>query len=156
MPYLIDGHNLIGRFPGISLEDPEDERKLLEVLEIFARFSRHKVVVFLTAECPAPVRNSRPGGCSRRISFLRRAKPTMQFSIFYAGTRTHEATPWSVRIPKCAPARVVRGRRWLRRRSSLAVYALSFERGKKKNLRRSPRISRNGCDCSGANPAFAI
>jgi len=46
MPYLIDGHNLIGRFPGLSLADPEDERKLLEALEIFARFSRRKAAVF--------------------------------------------------------------------------------------------------------------
>jgi predicted RNA-binding protein with PIN domain len=46
MPYLIDGHNLIGRFPGLSLADPEDERKLLEALEVFARFSRRKAVVF--------------------------------------------------------------------------------------------------------------
>jgi predicted RNA-binding protein with PIN domain len=52
MPYVIDGHNLIGRFPGIELEDPEDERKLLEVLEIFARFSRHKVVVFFDRGMP--------------------------------------------------------------------------------------------------------
>jgi predicted RNA-binding protein with PIN domain len=46
MPYLIDGHNLIGRYPGISLEDPEDERKLLEVVAVFARYSRRKVIVF--------------------------------------------------------------------------------------------------------------
>ena len=52
MPYLIDGHNLIGRFPGIELSDPEDERKLLEVLAIFARFSRHKVVVFFDRGMP--------------------------------------------------------------------------------------------------------
>ncbi len=52
MPYVIDGHNLIGRFPGIELSDPEDERKLMEVLEIFARYSRHKVVVFFDRGMP--------------------------------------------------------------------------------------------------------
>ncbi len=46
MPYLIDGHNLIGAFPGLALSDPEDERKLLEVLEEFGRFSRRKMVVY--------------------------------------------------------------------------------------------------------------
>ena len=46
MPYLIDGHNLIGAFPGMALSDPEDERKLFEVLEDFGRTSRHKLVVF--------------------------------------------------------------------------------------------------------------
>jgi predicted RNA-binding protein with PIN domain len=46
MPYLIDGHNLIGIFPGLSLEDPEDERKLLEILEDFGRCTRRKMVVY--------------------------------------------------------------------------------------------------------------
>ncbi|MGB7538899.1 MAG: NYN domain-containing protein [Anaerolineales bacterium] len=46
MPYLIDGHNLIGAFPGMALSDPEDERKLLEVLEDFGRSSRRKLVVY--------------------------------------------------------------------------------------------------------------
>jgi predicted RNA-binding protein with PIN domain len=46
MPYLIDGHNLIGAFPGLALADPEDERKLLQVLEDFGRFTRRKMVVY--------------------------------------------------------------------------------------------------------------
>lgn len=29
---MIDGHNLIGRLPGLSLEDPDDEEKLLRLL----------------------------------------------------------------------------------------------------------------------------
>src|SRR3972149_3450140 len=35
MPYLIDGHNLIGRMSGISLQDPDDEAKLLALLRTF-------------------------------------------------------------------------------------------------------------------------
>jgi len=35
MPYLIDGHNLIGRMHGLSLEDPDDEAKLLLRLRAF-------------------------------------------------------------------------------------------------------------------------
>jgi predicted RNA-binding protein with PIN domain len=52
MPYLIDGHNLIGRFPGIELSDPEDERKLLEVLAVYARHSRRKAVIFFDRGMP--------------------------------------------------------------------------------------------------------
>jgi len=29
MPYLIDGHNVIGQTPGLSLDDPDDEVKLV-------------------------------------------------------------------------------------------------------------------------------
>jgi hypothetical protein len=46
MPYLIDGHNLIGRHPTLSLADPDDERELLKLLADFARRSRRKLVVF--------------------------------------------------------------------------------------------------------------
>ena len=33
MHYLIDGHNLIARVPGLSLADPDDEVKLLQLLK---------------------------------------------------------------------------------------------------------------------------
>lgn len=36
MPYLIDGHNLIGQLPDISLRDPDDEAKLITKLRGFA------------------------------------------------------------------------------------------------------------------------
>ncbi|MBI4771196.1 MAG: hypothetical protein HY784_12500 [Chloroflexi bacterium] len=32
MPTLIDGHNLIGALPDISLQDPDDEQKLVDLL----------------------------------------------------------------------------------------------------------------------------
>jgi hypothetical protein len=46
MQYLIDGHNLIPKVPGLSLADPDDEELLLAKLSDWARLSRHKVTVF--------------------------------------------------------------------------------------------------------------
>ena len=46
MQYLIDGHNLIPKVPGLSLSDPDDEEQLLAHLSNWARNSRHKVTVF--------------------------------------------------------------------------------------------------------------
>ncbi|MBI5670308.1 MAG: NYN domain-containing protein [Chloroflexi bacterium] len=47
MPYLIDGHNLIGQLPDISLEDPNDEALLVQKLIGFAaRTGKRCVVVF--------------------------------------------------------------------------------------------------------------
>ena len=38
MPYLIDGHNLIGKLPDIDLNDPEDEMQLIQKLrDLFKR-----------------------------------------------------------------------------------------------------------------------
>ena len=47
MRYLIDGHNLIGQLPDISLDDPNDEALLVQKLTAFvARTGRRCVVVF--------------------------------------------------------------------------------------------------------------
>lgn len=47
MPILIDGHNLIGRLPSISLEDPDDEEQLVRMLVSHrARTGQRITVVF--------------------------------------------------------------------------------------------------------------
>jgi hypothetical protein len=47
MPYLIDGHNLIGQLPDISLDDPHDEAKLVQKLAGFAaRTGKRCTVIF--------------------------------------------------------------------------------------------------------------
>jgi len=47
MPILIDGHNLIGRMPTLSLADPDDERQLVAVLLSYrARTGKPVTVVF--------------------------------------------------------------------------------------------------------------
>lgn len=48
MPILIDGHNLIGQLPEISLADPDDEAKLVMLLRRYAtrKRGRRVVVVF--------------------------------------------------------------------------------------------------------------
>jgi uncharacterized protein len=57
MIYLIDGHNLIGQLPDISLNDPNDEALLTQKLNGFAaRTGKRCVVVF---------DHGLPGGSSR-------------------------------------------------------------------------------------------
>jgi hypothetical protein len=48
MPTLVDGHNLIGQVPGLSLSDSEDEAKLVMLLRRYAtrKRGRRVVVVF--------------------------------------------------------------------------------------------------------------
>ncbi|RKY62555.1 MAG: hypothetical protein DRP95_01305 [Candidatus Latescibacterota bacterium] len=42
---LIDGHNLIGRLPGLSLEDPDDEEKLLRLLSRYRGRMKGRIFV---------------------------------------------------------------------------------------------------------------
>lgn len=54
MNYLIDGHNLIARTPGLSLADPDDEAKLVALLRRWAVADpRRKVTVIFDAGLPA-------------------------------------------------------------------------------------------------------
>jgi uncharacterized protein len=48
MPFLVDGHNLIGQIPGLRLDDPDDEYKLVLLLRRYAtrKKGRRVVVVF--------------------------------------------------------------------------------------------------------------
>jgi uncharacterized protein len=45
MPYMIDGHNLIGQIPDIALDDPNDEALLVQRLTGFAARTQKKCVV---------------------------------------------------------------------------------------------------------------
>jgi predicted RNA-binding protein with PIN domain len=59
MPYLIDGHNLIPKVPGLSLDAMDDEMQLVEVLVDFCRREGKKVEVYFDK---AP-----PGGQRARV-----------------------------------------------------------------------------------------
>lgn len=56
MPYLIDGHNLIPKIPGLSLKSLDDEDQLIELLQEFCRQSRKEVEVFFDNAPPNGVR----------------------------------------------------------------------------------------------------
>ena len=42
MNYIIDGHNLISQLPGIDLNMPDDEQRLIELLILFCQSGKHK------------------------------------------------------------------------------------------------------------------
>lgn len=49
---VIDGHNLIGKMPGISLESLDDEEQLIHLLQAYARVRRKPLVVFFDQAAP--------------------------------------------------------------------------------------------------------
>ncbi len=64
MPYLIDGHNLIGTgmLPGISLADEDDEAKLVALLRRFRARTRTRVTVVFDKGLPGGRSASLSGG----------------------------------------------------------------------------------------------
>ena len=63
MQYWIDGHNLIGKTPGLSLEDQDDEAKLVRLLKQWAgRERKRQVTVFFDAGLPGGEERSWSGG----------------------------------------------------------------------------------------------
>jgi hypothetical protein len=63
VPFLIDGHNLIGQLPTLSLQDPDDEEKLVQMLVSHrARTGRRITVVFDPGGAYALAETRRQGG----------------------------------------------------------------------------------------------
>jgi predicted RNA-binding protein with PIN domain len=56
MPYLIDGHNLIPKIPGLMLEDIDDEDQLLDLLIKFCQHQGKQAEVFFDNAPPGGVR----------------------------------------------------------------------------------------------------
>src|SRR5512136_487989 len=56
MPYLIDGHNLIPKIPGLNLQSLDDEEQLIKLLQEYCRRQRKQVEVFFDQASPGGVR----------------------------------------------------------------------------------------------------
>jgi len=52
MPYIIDGHNLVPKIPGLKLSDPDDEIKLIEIVRQFCVRKRVKAEVYFDQAAP--------------------------------------------------------------------------------------------------------
>jgi predicted RNA-binding protein with PIN domain len=61
MPYLIDGHNLIPKIPGLDLKAMDDETQLIEILQEFCRRRRKQAEIYFD-NSPAGQPHSRKYG----------------------------------------------------------------------------------------------
>jgi uncharacterized protein len=64
MHFLIDGHNLIPKLPGLSLGVIDDELKLVELLQEYCRRSRNQVEVYFDNAPPGQARTRKYGTVS--------------------------------------------------------------------------------------------
>ena len=76
MPVIIDGHNLIPKIPGLSLQAIDDETQLVELLGEYCRRSRRQVEVFFDNAPPGVPRARTFGSVTAR--FVRAGVPADQ------------------------------------------------------------------------------
>jgi uncharacterized protein len=67
MPYLIDGHNLIGKIPGLNLDDLDDEKALIETLMEFCLQNGKDAEVFFDRSATGHARASVHGRVTARF-----------------------------------------------------------------------------------------
>jgi predicted RNA-binding protein with PIN domain len=94
MPYLIDGHNLIGALPNIDLSDPDDELQLLQLLEGFVQATGRRVVVHFDRGAvgqPDP-----PGGARLEVHFAGPPRNADQTISDYLRQLGGDAKNWTV------------------------------------------------------------
>jgi len=106
MPYLIDGHNLIGRMSGISLADPDDEARLLALVRTFCARERTTAIVYFDgAAIPAGKEAARAGVTARFVVPPQTADTAIRRHVDRLG---REAPNWTVVSSDAAVARAAR------------------------------------------------
>ena len=106
MPYLIDGHNLIGRMRGMSLQDPDDEAALLLRLRAFcARESTTATVYFDGAVLSAMKEPPRSGVTARFVAPPQSADSAIRHRLERLG---REGPNWTVVTSDAAVAEAAR------------------------------------------------
>ncbi len=68
MPYIVDGHNLIPKIPGLSLRAVDDEIELIKRLQAFQRRVRKKIEVYFDKAPPGEARMQRFGSIQAHFS----------------------------------------------------------------------------------------
>ena len=94
MPYLIDGHNLIPKIPGLRLDAVDDEHSLVELLQEFCRLSRKKVEVYFDQAAQGQAGQRRLGIVS--AYFVRVGQTADQAIAFRLQKMGRSARNWTV------------------------------------------------------------
>jgi predicted RNA-binding protein with PIN domain len=113
MPYLIDGHNLIAQMADISLEDPNDEARLLSRLRSFCARTGKKVFVYFDRRAPGAQDPPPAGGLI--VHFVRSPRTADDAILAHLRRLGRKAHNWTVvssdrkiqRAAKRADARIL-------------------------------------------------
>jgi predicted RNA-binding protein with PIN domain len=94
MPYLIDGHNLIGKIPGLRLDDLDDEQELIELLQEHCLASGKEAEVYFDRSSSGHARARVHGRVTAR--FVRSGETADQAIARHLKRLEKEAANWTV------------------------------------------------------------
>ena len=94
MPYMIDGHNLIASLHEISLQDPDDEARLIDVLVAFCSKVNKRATVYFDRGAPGMENPLRFGSVTSR--FVKHPITADQAISSHLGHLGGEARNWTV------------------------------------------------------------
>jgi predicted RNA-binding protein with PIN domain len=94
LPYIIDGHNLIGAMKQIRLDDPDDEMLLVDALRRFCARTRRRATVYFDRGAPA----AQPPQTAGRLSvhFVRPPRSADQAIMQHLERLKGAARNWTV------------------------------------------------------------
>jgi predicted RNA-binding protein with PIN domain len=113
MPYMIDGHNLIGKIPGLKLDDLEDEQELIKLLQEYCLQTGKNAEIYFDKSATGHARASVHGRVTAR--FVRSGETADEAISRHLKRLGNEAANWTVvssdtqvqRAAKRARARVI-------------------------------------------------
>lgn len=94
MPFIIDGHNLIGKIPGLRLDDLDDEKALIETLQSFCQQTGKDVEVYFDRAATGHSRASVHGRVTAR--FVRSGETADQAIARHLKRLGNAASNWTV------------------------------------------------------------
>jgi predicted RNA-binding protein with PIN domain len=94
MPFLIDGHNLIGKLPGVYLDDLDDEHTLIEILQEFCQDAAKQVEVYFDHSASGHARARVHGRVTAR--YVRSGETADQAIARRLKSLGNEAANWTV------------------------------------------------------------
>jgi len=94
MPYMIDGHNLIGAMPGHRLEDPDDEANLIARLQKFCAASGKAATVYFDRRSPGRADRLRVGRLT--VRFVAESSSADQAILAHLRRLRGDARNWTV------------------------------------------------------------
>lgn len=94
MPYIIDGHNLVGKIPSLNLDDLDDEQELIKLLQEYCLQTGKDIEVYFDKSATGHTRAHVHGRVTAR--FVRSGETADQAIARHLKRLGNQAANWTV------------------------------------------------------------